>query len=76
MGSGFSNRDYEDVGATILDTIKAVYDIAEMIVKVKEPIEIEYDLIKAKSDRIYVFPFCLKRPNKSDDQKQCNLYCL
>jgi len=46
VGSGFSNRDYEDVGATILDTIKAVYDIAEMIVKVKEPIEVEYDLIK------------------------------
>ena len=46
VGSGFSNHDYEDVGATILDTIQAVYDIAEMIVKVKEPIEVEYDLIK------------------------------
>ena len=46
MGSGFSNHDYEDVGATILNTIQAVYDIAEMIVKVKEPIEVEYDLIK------------------------------
>ena len=46
VGSGFSNHDYEDVGATILNTIQAVYDIAEMIVKVKEPIEVEYDLIK------------------------------
>ena len=46
VGSGFSNHDYEDVGATILDTIQAVYSIAEMIVKVKEPIKVEYDLIK------------------------------
>ena len=46
VGSGFSNHDYEDVGAKILNTIQAVYDIAEMIVKVKEPIEVEYDLIK------------------------------
>lgn len=45
-GSGFSDKDYEDVGANIVPTIEDVYDIAEMIVKVKEPIESEYDLIK------------------------------
>lgn len=45
-GSGFSDQDYENVGATILPTIQDVYAIAEMIVKVKEPIEEEYDLIK------------------------------
>lgn len=46
VGSGFANQVYEDVGATILDTIQAVYDVADMIVKVKEPIAVEYDLIK------------------------------
>lgn len=45
-GSGFSDKDYEDVGATILPTIEEVYAKAEMIVKVKEPIAQEYDLIK------------------------------
>ena len=44
-GSGFFDEDYIDVGATILPTIEEVYLIAEMIVKVKEPIELEYSLI-------------------------------
>ena len=45
-GSGFADADYEAVGATILPTIADVYAIAEMIVKVKEPIEPEYKLIR------------------------------
>ncbi len=44
--SGFFDKHYEKVGAKILDTIEAVYASAEMIVKVKEPIEAEYGLIK------------------------------
>ena len=46
-GSGFFNRDYQQVGAVVLDTIGQVYAMSEMIVKVKEPIEEEYDLIQA-----------------------------
>ncbi len=46
FGSGFFDSDYLDAGATILDTIEEVYDVADMIVKVKEPIETEYHLIK------------------------------
>lgn len=45
-GSGFADSEYEAVGAKILLTIAEVYAIAEMIVKVKEPIEPEYALIK------------------------------
>lgn len=45
-GSGFADSEYEKAGARILPTIEAVYDIAEMIVKVKEPIKPEYPLIK------------------------------
>ena len=44
--SGFSDQEYESVGAKILPTIEEVYAIAEMIVKVKEPIAPEYKLIK------------------------------
>ena len=40
-GSGFNDRDYTVVGAKILPTIEEVYATAEMIVKVKEPIEPE-----------------------------------
>ena len=46
LASGFTNTGYEDAGAKILDSIEAVYDVAEMIVKVKEPIEEEYKLVK------------------------------
>ena len=45
-GSGFPDADYEGVGAKILPDIADVYAIAEMIVKVKEPIEPEYPLLK------------------------------
>jgi len=44
--SGFSNEEYELVGAKILPSIEEVYHKAEMIIKVKEPIEKEYSLIK------------------------------
>ncbi|MBP1614040.1 MAG: alanine dehydrogenase [Bacteroidetes bacterium] len=46
VGSGFTDEEYVAAGATILATIEEVYSTAEMIVKVKEPIEPEYKLIK------------------------------
>ncbi len=45
-GSGFFDSDYQDVGAEILNSIEEIYYVADMIVKVKEPIEIEYNLIR------------------------------
>ena len=44
--SGFADEQYAKVGATILPTIEDVYAYADMIVKVKEPIEPEYPLIR------------------------------
>lgn len=44
--SGFSDIDYTNAGAKILSSIEEVYSIAEMIVKVKEPVEPEYGLIR------------------------------
>ena len=45
-GSGFCDDDYIAAGARILPTIEAVYRESEMIVKVKEPIEPEYELVR------------------------------
>ena len=42
IGSGFNDEDYLESGAKILNTAKEVWDIAEMIVKVKEPLASEY----------------------------------
>jgi alanine dehydrogenase len=46
VNSGFSDELYSKVGATLLPTIEDVYASADMIVKVKEPVEPEYRLIK------------------------------
>lgn len=46
VNSGFSDEEYVAIGAKMLPTIEETYAIAEMIVKVKEPIEPEYKLIK------------------------------
>ena len=45
LASGFPNEEYIAQGAQILPTAKEVYDIADMIVKVKEPLEPEYELL-------------------------------
>jgi alanine dehydrogenase len=46
IGSGFSDEEYISAGANILPVIEDVYGIADMIIKVKEPIEPEYSLIR------------------------------
>ena len=46
LGSGITNETYIAAGATLLETAKEIYEKAEMIVKVKEPLAEEYDLLK------------------------------
>ena len=62
VGSGFTDQMYLDAGAQILGTIEEVYDIAEMIMKVKEPIEAEYKLIKKDQLVFTYFHFASHRP--------------
>ncbi|WP_147677218.1 alanine dehydrogenase [Algibacter pacificus] len=62
FNSGFLDEDYIEAGATILDSIEAVYDIADMIVKVKEPIEPEYKLIKENQVVFTYFHFASSEP--------------
>lgn len=42
LGSGFPDEEYRTVGAVIEDQAETVWGRAEMIVKVKEPVEPEY----------------------------------
>ena len=46
VASGFTDEEYVAVGVRILPEAKDVYDISDMIIKVKEPLEPEYDLLK------------------------------
>lgn len=61
-GSGFSDEEYVKAGAEMLPTIEKVYDIAEMIMKVKEPIEQEYKLIKKDQLLFTYFHFASYEP--------------
>lgn len=45
-GSGFSDKEYIQAGGHLLLEASEVFDISELIVKVKEPIEEEYSLFK------------------------------
>ncbi len=42
-GSGISDNEYLNIGAEIEESARTIFDEAEMIVKVKEPLPIEYD---------------------------------
>ena len=46
LNSGFSDSAYVAAGAEILPDIASVYQQSEMIIKVKEPIQEEYNLIR------------------------------
>ncbi len=48
-GSGFSDQKYLDQGAILVENVFDIYQQADMIVKVKEPIATEYDRLKAGS---------------------------
>ena len=46
IGSGFEDPVYAEHGAEIVDTPKEIFDRADMVMHVKEPLPPEYDLIR------------------------------
>ena len=62
VNSGFSDETYIAAGAKILPTIEDVYATAEMIVKVKEPIECEYKLVRKGQLLFTYFHFASSEP--------------
>lgn len=46
LGSSFTDEEYKAVGATIAPDAKTVWQTSDMIVKVKEPLKEEYDLMQ------------------------------
>ena len=62
VNSGFSDEAYTAAGAKILPTIEEVYASADMIVKVKEPIECEYKLVRKGQLVFTYFHFASSEP--------------
>lgn len=56
-GSGISDEEYNLAGATILNTAEEVFQKAEMILKVKEPLAVEYNLLKPNQILFTYFHF-------------------
>lgn len=48
LGVGFSDADYEAIGAKIVPDAAAVFEVAELIIKVKEPQAIERAMLQPK----------------------------
>lgn len=46
LGSGFSDAEYEEAGAKKCETAKEVWDTVELMIKVKEPLEEEYQYFR------------------------------
>ena len=44
VGSGFSDNEYVDAGASLIDNAADVWHLVDMMIKVKEPLESEYPL--------------------------------
>lgn len=60
-GSGFSDEQYEAAGAVVSDDIEDLWQQAEMIMKVKEPIEPEYNRMRDGQIIFTFFHFAASR---------------
>ena len=45
--SGYADADYAAIGATLVAGAKALYEAAELVIKVKEPVEPEFELLRS-----------------------------
>lgn len=64
IGSGFSDDEYRDAGAELTDK-ERIYKNAELIVKVKEPLLIEYGLLN-KGQAIFTYLHLAPNPELID----------
>ena len=62
INSNFSDNEYKNAGAKILDDNISIFNISDLILKVKEPIEKEYKLIKENQIVFTYFHFASHRP--------------
>jgi len=60
-GSGFPDEKYTEAGAEVVEDVEKLWDQAEMIMKVKEPIEVEYDRMKEGQIIFTYFHFAASR---------------
>ena len=62
LNSSFTDQDYIDKGGKILNDNKSIFNISDLILKVKEPIEDEYALIRKGQIVFTYFHFASHEP--------------
>lgn len=70
---GYSDKDYENVGAIICNDSQSLYDSSDLIVKVKEPQTSEYSFITSKHT---VFSFFHGVPGLLEAMCKVNATCI
>ena len=73
--SGFSDEAYKKAGAQVLPAAKDVFNTADMIMKVKEPIPVEYSLIRPNQLVFTYFHLAADR-ELTEAMIQTNAICL
>ena len=74
-GIGFKDSDYKDAGADVATSAEEVYARAEMIVKVKEPLEAEYPLLRPGQILFTYFHFAASKP-LTDACRESGAICI
>lgn len=70
VGAGAEDADYEEAGAVMLDTAAEVFERADMVVKVKEPQDSEFAMIRPEQVVFTYFHFAA-----SDELTQSFMAC-
>ena len=61
LGSGISDQEYKKAGAKLVNSSKEIYDKAQFIMKVKEPLPEEYHFLKEDQIVFTFFHFATSR---------------
>jgi alanine dehydrogenase len=75
LGSGLADHAYLQAGAELVPGIQQVYETADLIVKVKEPQPVEYDLIRPGQILFTYFHFAASR-DLTDAMINTGSHCL
>ena len=75
VGSGIPDGEYAEVGAEIVASPQQIFERAELIVKVKEPLASEYPLIRAGQTLFTYFHFAASR-ELTEAMLKCGANCL
>ena len=77
IGSGLSDAEYTAAGATLREGPEAIFALADMIVKVKEPLPVERKLLQTRTSPFHISASCGRpRADPRSPRQWRNVCCL